>query len=240
MAMKKTGNWSTIYWPRHRLRLRMIRLLFSNSARSSSALRKRTFSKVSTRTHSVWHCESALEIAGFYQYLGCKCLSNLVREDYRTAQEVYGHKTAQEIRSLILERLPLFLHEHTHATTRVSFTWLNNDRNFVVRTFGKITVTRSLNFAGAKSYKSLETSAIARRENKGAIQLWLAGNAQVDMYEIATSLCRLLFDTYKVNDALLFMTILSTDLRALRRRGYNGDQEFLCSSSIPLTGPIDS
>ena len=42
------------------------------------------------------------------------------------------------------------------------------------------------------------------------------------MYEVATSLCRLLFDTYKVNDALLFMTILSTDLRALRRRGYNG------------------
>ena len=35
-------------------------------------------------------------------------------------------------------------------------------------------------------------------------------------------MCRLLFDSPKVNDALLFMTILSTDLRALRRRGYNG------------------
>lgn len=35
-------------------------------------------------------------------------------------------------------------------------------------------------------------------------------------------MCRLLFDAPKVNDALLFMTILSTDLRALRRRGYNG------------------
>lgn len=168
-------------------------------------------------------CCFALALAGFYQSLGCKRLSELVREEYRTTQEIYAHKTAQEIRSLILERLPLFLHEHTHAATRVSFTWLNNERNFVVRTFGKVTVTRSLNFAGARSSKSIETSAIARREGKGAIQLWLAGNAQVDMYEVATSLCRLLFDTYKVNDALLFMTILSTDLRALRRRGYNGD-----------------
>lgn len=35
-------------------------------------------------------------------------------------------------------------------------------------------------------------------------------------------MCRLIFESAKVNDALLFMTILSTDLRALRRRGYNG------------------
>ena len=89
--------------------------------------------------------------------------------------------------------------------------------------FGKVTVTRNLNFAGVKSSKAIETSAVARRESKGAIQLWLAHSSQVDMYEVATSLCRLLFETYKVNDALLFMTILSTDLRALRGRGYNGD-----------------
>lgn len=35
-------------------------------------------------------------------------------------------------------------------------------------------------------------------------------------------MCRLLFAAPKASDALLFMTILSTDLRALRRRGYNG------------------
>lgn len=39
---------------------------------------------------------------------------------------------------------------------------------------------------------------------------------------MATSLNRLLFDSPKTNDALLFMTILSTDLKALKRRGYNG------------------
>lgn len=92
---------------------------------------------------------------------------------------------------------------------------------------------RGLNFAGVKSFKSIETSAIAMREGRGAIQLWLAGNSQVDMYEVATSLCRLLFNTYKVNDALLFMTILSTDLRALRRRGYNGDYEVFSLFPVP-------
>ncbi len=39
---------------------------------------------------------------------------------------------------------------------------------------------------------------------------------------VSTSLCRFIFEIPKVNDALLFMTILSTDLKALKRRGYNG------------------
>lgn len=43
-----------------------------------------------------------------------------------------------------------------------------------------------------------------------------------DECRVAISLNRLLFDSPKANDALLFMTILSTDLRALKRRGYNG------------------
>jgi hypothetical protein len=39
---------------------------------------------------------------------------------------------------------------------------------------------------------------------------------------ISTSLCRVIFELPKVNDALLFMTILSTDLKVLKQRGYNG------------------
>src|SRR6267154_4526693 len=39
---------------------------------------------------------------------------------------------------------------------------------------------------------------------------------------VSTSLCRFIFESPKVNDSLLFMTILSTDLKALKRRGYNG------------------
>src|ERR1700744_5122323 len=42
------------------------------------------------------------------------------------------------------------------------------------------------------------------------------------LFRVSTSLCRFLFESPKVNDALLFMTILSTDLKALKRRGYNG------------------
>jgi hypothetical protein len=39
---------------------------------------------------------------------------------------------------------------------------------------------------------------------------------------VSTSLCRFIFESVKVNDALLFMTILSTYLKSIKRRGYNG------------------
>ena len=86
---------------------------------------------------------------------------------------------------------------------------------------------RSIRFAGVVSSVSVETSAAARWEGKGGIELWLTDNIQqVDLYEVAASLCRLLFNTRKANDALLLMTILSSDLRTLRKRGCPGNREF--------------
>lgn len=144
-----------------------------------------------------------------------------------TTKEIHGHHLTQEVRSLILQRLPLFLHEHTKPTTQVSYTWLSDEKKFVIRTFEKITVMRNLSFAGVQVSKSVEASAITRKEDGSLVELCLACNTQVDMYEVATSLCRLLFDTYRVNDAFLFMTILSTDLLVLRRRGFKGNHSLL-------------
>ncbi|KAJ7039263.1 hypothetical protein C8F04DRAFT_1087709 [Mycena alexandri] len=163
-------------------------------------------------------------LEGLYALLGSRRLSSLVKEEYKTGTEVKDSRAAAEIRALILERLPLFLHEHTHAKTRVSYNWLNTEAHFVVTSFGKLSVTKTLLFGDLRKSRTQEASAVAKRVGSGPIQLWLAQNAQVDMYEVATSLNRLLFDSPKTNDALLFMTILSTDLKALKRRGYNVDR----------------
>lgn len=52
-----------------------------------------------------------------------------------------------------------------------------------MRTFGKLTVTKSLSFGDARLSRGQEASAVARRVGYGAIELWLAGHTQVDMYE---------------------------------------------------------
>lgn len=115
--------------------------------------------------------------------LGSRRLSSLVKEDFSTSAEIKDHKSASDTRALILERLPLFLHEHTHAKTRVSYTWLNNPANFIVKTYGKISVTKRLIFGTTKLEETQETSAVAKRFSYGPVQLWIAGNSQVDMYE---------------------------------------------------------
>ncbi|EMD37151.1 hypothetical protein CERSUDRAFT_115067 [Gelatoporia subvermispora B] len=167
-------------------------------------------------------------LEGFYSQLGSKRLTSLIREEYRTGAELRELRVlrkAQDIRSLILERLPLFLHEHTHTRTRIPFTWLNNDRNFVVKAFHKIVVIKTLLSADTRAVKNQDTTAATRRQgNSGPVELWLSGVDEIDMYEVATSMCRMLFEAPKINDSLLFMTILSTDLRALKRRGYNVDR----------------
>lgn len=119
----------------------------------------------------------------FYVELGSPRMSALVREDYKTSAEIKDAKVGKEIRALILERLPLFLHEHTHARTRVNHSWLSNEKNFIVRTYGKLTVTKHLNFGSTRLSRNQDASAAARRQGHGPIELWLAGNAQVDMYE---------------------------------------------------------
>ncbi|EPQ50301.1 hypothetical protein GLOTRDRAFT_82416 [Gloeophyllum trabeum ATCC 11539] len=160
----------------------------------------------------------------FYLDLGCPRLSRLVREDYKTRGEIHGSKMAAETRARVLERLPLFLHEHRHETLRITYNWLNSDNNFIVRTFGKLVVTKSMKYDNKLLSQEREASAAVKRDGNGPIQLWLAGNTQVDMYEVATSLCHHIFKNPRNNDALLFMTILSTDLKSLRRRGYNVDR----------------
>lgn len=171
------------------------------------------------------HFVLTLETIDFYQSLGCKQLSDLVEEKYQTEEEVHGstqedHRSAQEVRLLILERLLIFLHDCTHTT--VSLEWLNNEENFIVQKFKKITATKSITISGDQLSRSFEVSATAGREGKGPIRLWLSDNTQMDMHEIANSLCRLLFNTQKVNDTFLFTIILSTTLDALQRQGYHG------------------
>ena len=118
-----------------------------------------------------------------YFSLGSPRLSSLVREDYKTAGEVPYSKIGAETRHLILERLPLFLYEHPRSRIEVSLDWLNKEKNFVVRVFRKLLVTKVLQHGEICISKSYEASAVAKRERKGPIELWLVENKQVNMYE---------------------------------------------------------
>ncbi|CAE6531048.1 unnamed protein product [Rhizoctonia solani] len=175
--------------------------------------------------HEIWGAPQEDLIEQFYEGLGSKRLSALVHQEYRNIPSQNGStKRAHDTRALVLERLPLFLHEHTHVKSRIKPEWLAQGDNFQVVMVNKLQLTRHLSHGRGFS-ATQEASAAAKREGAwGSVILWLAENSQTDLYEVANSLCNVLFDRHRINDSLLFMTILSTDLRALKRRGYNVDR----------------
>lgn len=124
---------------------------------------------------------------GLYGSLGSRRLSSLVKQDYRTSVEIPNAKPATELRRLILERLPLFLHEHTHAKTKISYSWMNSDGNFIVRSFGKLSVTKSISFGRMSDSQTQDASAVATRSGKGRLELWVAAHSQIDYYESVKS-----------------------------------------------------
>ncbi|KAH8981254.1 hypothetical protein EDB83DRAFT_1390074 [Lactarius deliciosus] len=162
-----------------------------------------------------------------YLFLGSPCLTSLVREDCNPTVEIPSSTTGPKIRHLILERLPLLLHGHqqplTEVKTKVSFDWLNKDMNLVVKVFKNLRFTTSLQHGDVRHFETREASAFAKRDGRGPIELWLAGNTPVDMHEVSTSLSHFIFESPRANDIISFMTILSTNLETLKRWGYNGD-----------------
>ncbi len=118
-----------------------------------------------------------------YHYLGSPRLSSIIKEDYKTSGEVPYSKIGAQTKRLILERLPLFLRDHPQSRTKVSFNWLNEGNNFIVKVFGKILVTKSLHHGNIRDSKTLEASAISKREGNAPIELWLDGYQQVNMHE---------------------------------------------------------
>jgi hypothetical protein len=115
--------------------------------------------------------------------LGSPNLSSLVKEDSRTSRELPNSKIGTEIRDLILDRLPLFLHNQSSSRTKLSSDWLNNKNNFIVKVFEKISVTKSLYHGDIHESTSYDTSVIAKREGSGPIELLLSGNKELKIHE---------------------------------------------------------
>ncbi|KZW00398.1 hypothetical protein EXIGLDRAFT_639482 [Exidia glandulosa HHB12029] len=171
----------------------------------------------------------------FYASLGSPLLSNLVKEEYKEmGAELKTDRAAlqtETMRKLILERLPLFLHDmrSTNRTLVLTLEWLNKPDNLQVRiyprivrlmTFQKGTVRKSENHEVSASAKHISSSAL----RTGPLVLSLSEATPLDMYEAAGSLCRLILKSPRTQDSLLLLTLLTTDLRSLRRRGYNVDR----------------
>jgi hypothetical protein len=118
-----------------------------------------------------------------YHRLGSQRLSLLVKEDYHHGAELDTATLTNKIRSLILERVPLFLHERSASQLKLSFYSLSSDKNFVVKTFRGLYITKSLVLGSLRLSQKQDASAVTFRAQNGTVYLWLSNIADLDMYE---------------------------------------------------------
>ncbi|EJD52006.1 hypothetical protein AURDEDRAFT_181569 [Auricularia subglabra TFB-10046 SS5] len=174
-------------------------------------------------------------LEAFYASLGSPYLSSLVKEEYKeTGLEVKTEREvaeAERMRKVILERLPLFLHDmrSTSRSLVLSWEWISKAGNFQIRVYPRIARHMTFQRGSAHKVESQEVSACAKHLpgstlRSGPLMLSLSGSMQIDMYEVAGALCRLILKSPRTQDSLLLLTLLTTDLRSLRRRGYNVDR----------------
>ncbi|CAE6473592.1 unnamed protein product [Rhizoctonia solani] len=177
--------------------------------------------------HEIWGAPQEDNIEVFYETLGAQRLSTLTSTNY-TFLPVQNHLEAQEhanyVRALVLERLLLFLYNLTHIKRRVEIEWLIEGSNFQVRMVRELQITRTLKYARTRSVAQKVSAAAMQEEFGRPVILEINQGLELDFYEVASSMCNILFEKNKISNNMLFMTILSTSLTALKRRGYNVDR----------------
>jgi hypothetical protein len=98
------------------------------------------------------------------------------------SNEIQDTKTCTEVRTLILQRLPLFLHEDTHTQLQVPVS-LSSTGNFKVKVCERLLVSKTLTIGNDQTMRNQDVWAATKCEEGGRIELWLSGNAEPDVYE---------------------------------------------------------
>jgi hypothetical protein len=160
--------------------------------------------------------EEKLEI--FYLALGSSAVSSLVENDVRLGSEVDDRGISAKLQKRIVERSRLFLHDYTGNEIKHNSKWL--ETKLSVRMVNGITLRRSLR--GYALYHTAKQTATLRQEQRLGWVLWIT--SKYDMYHISQALSIQLLTRPTNQSTMLLEFLLTSDLKDLKRRGYNVDR----------------
>ncbi|SNX84781.1 uncharacterized protein MEPE_03490 [Melanopsichium pennsylvanicum] len=164
---------------------------------------------------------------GLYGKLGSPRLSSLVEERYQVEGRVVTNtQRAREIKALVLERTPLFLFEKRQSSRseiRKDAEWLRGSLEVEEIDGAGLRLVRTLRYDRVHEQNVQKCTATASMRGSKLI-LHLSSSMEVDFFEVATSLSKYLLTKQRLQEVLLYMTLLSTSLRNLKRRGFHVDK----------------
>ncbi|WWC62006.1 uncharacterized protein I303_104593 [Kwoniella dejecticola CBS 10117] len=163
----------------------------------------------------------------FYTSLGARSLTSFVKRQYISdSPSPHPSDHAQALRRHVLERLTIFLAEARRKQSEYTSENLSKEGNFTIQEVRELKVKYT--YKNGKNehyhYEILYATASRGRGIGKSIILTISTTAQMDDYDIASSLCDILLKSPKADDALLLYSILSTPLMALKKRGFNVDR----------------
>ncbi|EPQ29355.1 uncharacterized protein PFL1_03110 [Pseudozyma flocculosa PF-1] len=164
---------------------------------------------------------------GLYEQLGSPRLSSLVEERYSAEGRLLeGTRRSEEVKALVLERTPLFLFEKrstAKSEIRRDADWLKSALEVVEVDGAGLRLTRTLRFGDVQEVNVQKSSAMASLRGT-KLTLFFSSAMEVDYFEVAMALNKFLLTRQRLQEVLLFMTLLSTSLRNLKRRGFHVDK----------------
>ncbi|TAQ89274.1 hypothetical protein B7494_g2422 [Chlorociboria aeruginascens] len=156
------------------------------------------------------------KLEDFYIALGSSELSSLVQEDLQVGKLAEKQGATVTLRTHLLERSKLFLHEFPREIIKHDNRWL--DKNLTVQIVAAISLRRTLRTQRNMSHVEKKTAACRHERHNG----WtLYVTAEYDTYQISSAICKLLLERPTQQAYITFETLLTLNLLQLKNRGYN-------------------
>ncbi|KAF2667215.1 hypothetical protein BT63DRAFT_375697 [Microthyrium microscopicum] len=156
-------------------------------------------------------------LEAFYSALGAPLLSSLLDNDERIGTIKRDQSEAEAVRNLLVERSQLFLHEYTSEILH-NAKWL--EKNLEVVLTESLSLTITLRGHRGASHQEKKT-AILSSKHRGQ-KLFITH--QPDLYEVSRCIAPLLLRRQKHHEVLALETVLASNLKRLRQKGYNVDR----------------
>ena len=114
--------------------------------------------------------------------MGCRRLSTVIQERYEDSLQIPDTETCSQVRSLILQRLPLFLQKCSHS--QYDKTRIPSPDNFSVVVCDRLLVHKTLIIGDDNTPRKQDLWATTKySKHEGRIELWLSRHTKRDMYE---------------------------------------------------------
>jgi hypothetical protein len=159
-----------------------------------------------------------LALERFYTSLGVPSLQSLIENDDRIGNAPRDQNPAKKFRNLVIERVRVFLYDYS-GDLRRDVKWL--EKNVAVVLVEHI--SRRISLQGYKIRPLVEKrSAALNSDGKKGVTLYITPTP--DYYEVSSQISKILLSRPRHNDIIALESVMSSDLRRLRVKGYNVDR----------------